>query len=99
MSGDGKRGDGHRPPATAPIFDSTKSAARCSAAIRGRSVENRKLYEHPRTAAAGVTAVGATPAGVARMKKMIKASKTIRANKRKPKLKAKHRRQRARATA
>ena len=23
MSGDGKRGDGHRPPATAPIFDST----------------------------------------------------------------------------
>ena len=25
MSGDGKRGDGHRPPATAPIFDSTRS--------------------------------------------------------------------------
>ena len=24
MSGDGKRGDGHRPPATAPIFDSTR---------------------------------------------------------------------------
>jgi len=24
MSGDGKRGDGHRPPATAPIFDSTQ---------------------------------------------------------------------------
>ena len=27
MSGDGKRGDGHRPPATAPIFDSTLLSA------------------------------------------------------------------------
>jgi hypothetical protein len=33
-----------------------------------------------------------------RMKKTAKASKTIRANKRKAKLRAKHRRQRARAT-
>ena len=32
------------------------------------------------------------------MKKAVKTSKTIRANKRKAKLKAKHRRQRARAT-
>ena len=33
------------------------------------------------------------------MKKTVKASTTIRANKRKAKLKAKHRRQQARATA
>jgi hypothetical protein len=33
------------------------------------------------------------------MKKTLKASKTIRANKRKAKLRAKHSRQRARATA
>ena len=39
MSGDGKRGDGHRPPATAPIFDSTvrdmTPAATGGAVIKG----------------------------------------------------------------
>ena len=36
MSGDGKRGDGHRPPATATIFDSTEAALGLMSAITKR---------------------------------------------------------------
>jgi len=34
MSGDGKRGVGHRPQATAPILDSTFASVRCGAIFR-----------------------------------------------------------------
>ena len=37
MSGDGKRGDGHRPPATAPIFDSTAGVVFGQVAMDARS--------------------------------------------------------------
>jgi hypothetical protein len=43
MSGDGKRGVGHRPQATAPILDSTKPPARCGAAMGQLSEENPTL--------------------------------------------------------
>jgi hypothetical protein len=42
MSGDGKRGDGQRPQATAPILDST---ARKGQAIHTQSDFMRPLYE------------------------------------------------------
>jgi len=41
MSGDGKRGVGHRPQATAPILDSTTVLFRCGAPIRRHSEVKR----------------------------------------------------------
>jgi len=43
MSGDGKRGDGHRPPATAPIFDSTLSDGRLKVEMRGSAAAIRMI--------------------------------------------------------
>jgi hypothetical protein len=46
MSGDGKRGVGHRPQATAPILDSTIASVRCDAAIRPLSRVDRTHQGH-----------------------------------------------------
>ena len=43
MSGDGKRGDGHRLPATAPIFDSTLSDGRLKVEMRGSAAAIRMI--------------------------------------------------------
>jgi hypothetical protein len=46
MSGDGKRGVGHRPQATAPILDSTVSTVRGGAALGPESRVNRTYHGH-----------------------------------------------------
>src|SRR5712691_7793451 len=50
MSGDGKRGDGHRPPATAPIFDSTRKERAVSVRSGGRYSVERPLLSRRKIA-------------------------------------------------